>query len=64
MNKMKDTLPEEMLDKMIGVLEGPFNKVGERVLKSRVVLLPLSLTMTLSFKLWARVLGKTDRRGA
>ena len=47
-------LPEELLDRGIGVLEGPVNRVVERVLKSRLVLVPVGLT----FKVTTVVLGR------
>ena len=43
-------LPEELLDRSIGLLEGPLNSVLERVLKSRLVLLPLGIGVTLTTK--------------
>ena len=44
-------LPEEALDKMIDALDGPLNGAAEKVLKNRLVLAPLGLSMTLSFKM-------------
>ena len=43
-------LPEELLDRSIGLLEGPLNSVIERVLKSRLVLLPVGLGVTVVAK--------------
>jgi hypothetical protein len=50
-------IPEAVLDRTIGVIEGPVNRVVERVLKSRVVLFPMGLTFKLSTALLARVMG-------
>jgi hypothetical protein len=47
-------LPEELLDRSIGVLEGPVNRIVERVWKSRLVLLPMGL----GFKVTTVVLGR------
>ena len=46
-------LPEELLDRSIGVLEGPVNRVVERVWKSRLVVVPLGI----GFKVTTVVLG-------
>ena len=43
-----------LLDRGIGVLEGPLNRVIERVWKSRLVLVPVGLT----FKVTTVVLGR------
>ena len=43
-------LSEELLDRSIGLLEGPLNSVIERVLKSRLVLLPVGLGVTIAAK--------------
>lgn len=51
-------IQEEALDKMIDLLEGPANKLGEKILGSTLVLAPLSLVMTTSFRLLALVMGK------
>jgi hypothetical protein len=53
-----EPLPEWALDKMIGVLEGPVNRALERVMTSRVVLLPLSLSMNLGLRVYTRLHGK------
>ena len=47
--KSDDTtpLPEELFEKMIGVLEGPLNDRMERVMKSKLFLAPLGLSWTL-----------------
>jgi len=47
-------LPEELLDRSIGVLEGPVNRVVERVWKSRLVVVPLGI----GFKVTTVVLGR------
>lgn len=43
-------LPEELLDRSIGVLEGPLNRVLERVLRSRLVLLPIGVSVKVAFR--------------
>ena len=43
-------LGEELLDRGLGVLEGPLNRVVERVLKSRVVLVPVGLSLKVTLK--------------
>lgn len=48
--KPKPPLPDELLDRGIGLLEGPVNRVAERVLSSTIVLAPLSLSMTLMMR--------------
>lgn len=52
--KGSQALPEELLDRGISVLEGPLNRVIERVWRSRVVLIPVGLT----FKVTTVVLGR------
>jgi hypothetical protein len=61
---MKETMQEELLDKMIGVLEGPVNKLGEKVLGSKLVLAPMSISLGLAFRALAFVAGrkKQERR--
>jgi hypothetical protein len=51
-------IQEEALDKMIGLLEGPVNKVSEKILGSTLVLAPLSLMMSLSFRTLAFFMGR------
>lgn len=53
-----ESIQEESLDKMIELLEGPLNKLSEKVLGSTIVLAPLSLMMTVSFRALALVMGK------
>ena len=53
-------LPEEALEKMIDLIEGPMNTIGEKVLSSKLVLAPLSLTLDLTFRALARVMGRHD----
>ena len=43
-------LGEELLDRGVGLLEGPLNRVVERVLKSRVVLVPVGVSLKLTLK--------------
>jgi hypothetical protein len=43
-------VPEEVLNKMIGFLEGPMNRVAERVLSSKVVLVPASLVVHVTLR--------------
>ena len=52
------TIQEETLDKMIALLEGPVNKVAEKVLSSTLVLAPLSLGLNLSLRALARLTGR------
>ena len=52
-------LPEELLDRSIGVLEGPVNAVVERVLRSRVVLWPLGLSLAIGWRAAALMMGKS-----
>ncbi len=54
-NRAPKDLPEEAFDRMIGVLDGPMNKVLEKLMKNRIVLAPLGLSMTLSMKMMAKV---------
>jgi hypothetical protein len=42
---------------MLDVLEGPVNRTLERVLSSKVVLAPLSLTMRIGLKLYTKLHG-------
>ena len=57
--KPPEPIAEEMLDKVIDVVEGPLNKVGEKVLSSTIVLAPISLAMNLGLRLMARVTGRS-----
>jgi hypothetical protein len=61
--KPAEPIAEEMLEKMLGVLEGPANKLAERALSSNLVLAPLSLSMNLTLRFWRAVLG-TQKGGA
>ncbi len=54
-NRAPKDLPEEAFDRMIGVLDGPLNRGLEKVMKSRIVLAPLGLSMTLSMKAMAKI---------
>ncbi len=54
-NRAPKDLPEEAFDRMIGVLDGPLNRVLEKVMKNKIVLAPLGLSMTLSMKVMAKV---------
>ncbi len=56
-----EPLPEEMLDKMIDLVEGPMNTAGEKILSSRLVLAPLSLGMDLTFRAMARLMGRSKK---
>jgi hypothetical protein len=51
-------LPEELLDKSIGLLEGPLNGLLERALKSRLVLFPLGLSQKLLWRSLGLLLGR------
>jgi hypothetical protein len=56
-------LPEELLDRGIAILEGPLNRVMERVLKSRLVLWPVGLSFKVTTRLLGVVVGaRHDRR--
>ena len=59
-------LPEELLERTISFLEGPLTRFGERVLSSRIVLLPASLALDLSLRGLARAMGRNRKstRGA
>ena len=64
-NNTPEPLPEWMLDKMTGVLEGPVNSALERVMKSRLVLAPLSLSMTIGLRLYRKAgFGKQHKAPA
>ncbi len=51
-------LPEELLDRSIGLLEGPLNSALERVMKSRVLLWPIGLSQALLWKSAGLMLGR------
>lgn len=51
-------LPEELLDRGIGLLEGPLNGVLERVMKSRVLLWPIGLSQALLWKSAGLMMGR------
>lgn len=53
-------LPEELLDKYIGFLEGPVNGLLEKALKSKIVLAPLGLSQAIVWKALGLVLGRTS----
>lgn len=55
-------LPEELLDKYIGFLEGPVNGVFEKLLKSKIVLAPLGLSQAIVWKSLGLVLGRTSTK--
>jgi hypothetical protein len=55
--KPAEPIAEEMLDKMLSVLEGPVNKLAERALSSNIVLAPLSLSMNVTLRFWRAILG-------
>ncbi len=59
-DKKQQPLPEEALDKMISLIEGPMNTAGEKILSSTIVLAPLSLGMDLSMRALARLRGAVD----
>jgi len=44
------SIPEEALDRFISYLEGPMNVRAERFLKSKLVLAPLALSMTVGIR--------------
>lgn len=56
------TIQEEALDKMISLLEGPVNKVAEKVLSSTIVLAPISISLNLTFRAMAFVAGRKERK--
>lgn len=45
-------LAEEALERLIQYVEGPMNKRVERLLKSRLLLAPVGLGLTVSFRLF------------
>lgn len=55
-------LQEESLDKLISVLEGPANKIAERIFSSRILLAPMSIGLNLGFRVIARVAGRPSRK--
>lgn len=59
--KPKPPIPDELLDRGIGLLEGPINRAAERVLGSTLVLAPLSLAMTTTMRVLAMVRGTNAR---
>lgn len=55
-NKTKDQpLPEEAFDRFISVLDGPVNRQLEKLMSSKLFLLPLGLSMTMWSKSIAMV---------
>ncbi len=56
-HKPRPPIPDELLDRGIGLLEGPLNRAAERVLGSTLVLAPLALTMTTSMRVMAMLRG-------
>lgn len=62
MNDKPQTIQEEALDKLIGLIEGPANKVAERVLSSKILLAPMSIALNLGFRAMARVAGRPARK--
>jgi hypothetical protein len=54
-NRAELPLAEELLDRGVALLEGPLNRVVERVLKSRVVLVPVGLSLKVALKTAALV---------
>ena len=56
--KRPEPISEEALDKMIDLIEGPLNTMGEKLLSSKIVLAPLSLSMDLSMRMLARMMGR------
>ena len=56
-HKPRPPIPDELLDKGIGLLEGPLNRAAERVLGSTLVLAPRALTMTTSMRVMAMLRG-------
>ena len=57
-DKRTEPISEEALDKMIDLIEGPLNTMGEKLLSSKIVLAPLSLSMDLSMRMLARMMGR------
>lgn len=55
-------LSEELLDRGIDLLEGPLNRVLERVLKSRVVLLPIGFSVMVTTKALGFVMHGPHRK--
>lgn len=42
----KRSIPEELFDRTVAYLDGPVNARAERVMKSRLVLAPIGLSLT------------------
>jgi hypothetical protein len=57
--KPKPPLPDELLDRGIGLLEGPASRLAERLLSSTMVLAPLSITMSITMRVAALLRGAT-----
>jgi hypothetical protein len=43
-------MAEELLDRSVALLEGPVNRILERALRSRIVLLPLGVSLKVALK--------------
>ncbi|MBM4280123.1 MAG: hypothetical protein FJ137_05005 [Deltaproteobacteria bacterium] len=54
-NRADLPLGEELLDRSVALLEGPLNRLVERALKSRVVLVPLGVSLKVALKAAALV---------
>ena len=61
--KPKPPIHDELLDRSISLLEGPVNRVAERLLSSTVVLAPLSLSMTVAMRGMALLRGLRHHDG-
>ena len=57
--KTTRSIPEEAFDKAVGILDGAVNRRVEKVMKSRLVLAPMALSLTVSCRLYLAV---RDRR--
>lgn len=62
MKKDPPSLPEEALDRFITYLEGPMNARLERVMKSKVFLAPLALSMTVTCRTMLAVRDRNPLR--
>lgn len=56
------SIQEELLDRSISFLEGPLNRSVERLLKSRLVLLPVGIAFKLTTTTMAIALGRAGRQ--
>jgi hypothetical protein len=56
-------LPEEAFDRFVSAVDGPMNRVLERAMKSRVLLAPAGLYMSLSMRALKTMRERTTKDG-